>query len=105
MSSISFSNTKIVVAQDAISCDLDGEAVILHVGSGTYFGLNPIGAEIWNRIREERSVSEICEQLMTEYDVSKEQCETEVMALLHRLSEQGLVQMVPNEVSEEAVRS
>lgn len=98
-------NTIVVSSSDAISCDLDGEAVILHVGSGTYFGLNPLGAEVWNMIQNQRTVSEICDLLTEEYDVSREQCETEVMALLQRLSEEGLVRMTTDEVASQTARS
>lgn len=98
-------NTTVIASSEAISCDLDGEAVILHVGSGTYFGLNPLGAEIWSLIQQERTVSEICDRLLDEYDVGREQCETEVMALLCRLKEEGLIRMTTHEVTSQAVHS
>jgi hypothetical protein len=35
----------VVAAKDQVSCDLVGEAVILDMKSGIYYGLNPVGAE------------------------------------------------------------
>ena len=32
--------------------DLDGEAVILDLGSGTYFGLNQVGTRVWQLISD-----------------------------------------------------
>ena len=29
------------------SCDLGGEAVLLNLESGQYYGLDPVGARIW----------------------------------------------------------
>ena len=105
MLTIVLSNTTVVADPGAITCDLDGEAVILHAASGTYFGLNSIGAEIWNFIQQERSVSEICEHLLLEYEVTAEQCEAEVMSLLEHLHQQGLARMNTHEVDSETVRS
>jgi hypothetical protein len=99
------SNTTVVAGSSAISCDLDGEAVILHAESGTYFGLNTIGAEIWNLIQQQRTVGEICEHLLGQYEVGSEQCEAEVMSLLRRLEEEGLARMTTDAIDTETVRS
>ena len=95
MTSSTLPDTKLIVAtKDAVSCDLEGEAVILHLSSESYFGLNPVGATIWEFIQQARSVDEICAHLLTEYDVDREQCEAEVRNLLEAMREQGLVEIV-----------
>jgi len=48
----------VVVSKDQISCDLAGEAAILELKSGTYFGLDEIGATVWNVIVQPRRVVE-----------------------------------------------
>jgi hypothetical protein len=52
MSPTASSNSVVTAADDQISSDLYGEAVILNLKPGTYHGLDPIGAQIWQLIQE-----------------------------------------------------
>lgn len=89
----SAAGTNVIIAtKDAISCDLNGEAVILHLPSETYFGLDAIGATVWALIQQKRTFDELCDTLMAEYDVSRDQCAAEVGRLIDSMSEHGLVE-------------
>jgi hypothetical protein len=81
----------IKVAKEQVACDLAGEAVILSLKSGQYFGLNEVGARIWNLIQEPKTVNEIRDALLQEYDVETECCERELLVLLQDLAAKGLV--------------
>lgn len=85
---------RFVVSSEQVSCELGGEAVILHTGRGVYFGLNEVGAEIWNLLQQPRAVPEICEAITQSYAVSPQECERDVHELLKQLSEAGLIQQV-----------
>jgi hypothetical protein len=87
-------NAKIVVTQDQVSCDLSGEAAILNLKSGVYFGLNTVGASIWKLIQEPRTVKEIRDALMEEYDVEPKRCEQDIIELLQKLSTHELIKIV-----------
>ena len=90
---ISFCST-VAAATDQVSCDLAGEAVILNLKSGIYYGLDPVGARIWELIQEKpRSVEEIHNILLTEYEVEPERCEQDLLALLQQLAEHSLVEV------------
>ena len=87
------SRSSVVVACEGnISCDLAREAALLDFHSGTYYGLNQIGAQIWRPIAEPRSVGEICDVIVAEYDVAAQVCEHEVIALFGELAARGLVE-------------
>jgi hypothetical protein len=93
-SSPSISKNSIVVASpDQVSSDLSGESVILNLKSGTYFGLNEVGSCIWQLIQEPKTVSDVCESILAEYDVDAQTCETEVQALLVDLLAAQLVEI------------
>lgn len=83
----------IVASKDQISCDLAGEAAILDLKSGTYYGLDEVGATVWGLIAEPRRVSEIQEALLDRYDVEVERCGRELIQLLGELRAQGLIQV------------
>jgi hypothetical protein len=93
-SSSSISKHSIVVASpDQVSSDLSGESVILNLKSGTYFGLNEVGSSIWQFIQEPKTVSDVCESILAEYDVDAQTCEAEVQALLIDLLAAQLVEI------------
>jgi hypothetical protein len=83
----------VVVAADQVSCDLAGEAAILNVKNGLYYGLDPVGARIWNLMQEPRAVAEIQNTITSEYDVEPERCAQDLAALLEKLLAEGLIEV------------
>jgi hypothetical protein len=88
----------IKVAKEQVSCDLAGEAVILNLKSGQYFGLNEVGARIWALIQEPKTVDELLQALFEEYDVTLDQLERDLLALLEKMVAKKLIE-VGNEKS------
>jgi Coenzyme PQQ synthesis protein D (PqqD) len=83
----------VVAAKDQVSCDLAGEAVILHLKSGMYYGLNTVGARIWDLIQAPMTVDALRDTLLQEYNVEPQLCERELLTLLEELAVQGLVEV------------
>jgi hypothetical protein len=71
--------------------DLEGEAVLLEMKRGVYFGLDPIGTRIWHLLLQGRSVRDVVATLVAEYEVGETQGAEDVLALVRQLQEQGLV--------------
>ena len=89
----------VVASKDQVSCSLENEVAIVHVTAGVYYGLDPVGARIWELIKTPRSVRSIRDALLAEYEVEPDRCESDLLALLRDLREVGLV-----EVSDEEFR-
>jgi hypothetical protein len=83
----------VVATKDQVSCDLAGEAAILNIKSGVYYGLDPVGARIWSLMQEPREVVEIQNTITGEYDVEPERCAQDLMALLEKLLAEGLIEV------------
>lgn len=83
----------VVAAKDQVSCDLAGEAAILNIKSGVYYGLDPVGARIWNLMQEPRKVVEIQTTITDEYDVEPERCARDLVGLLEKLLAEGLIEV------------
>src|ERR1700722_15240965 len=83
----------VVAAKDQVSCDLAGEAAILNIKSGVYYGLDPVGARIWNLMQEPRAVVEIQNAITDEYDVEPERCARDLFGLLEKLLAEGLIEV------------
>lgn len=87
-------HTDVVVAsRSQLSTSVGSETVILHTDKGEYFGLNEVGASIWRLVQQPRSVEEIKSELVSEYDVTPEQCEEDLMQILAQLVEAGLIEI------------
>jgi len=71
--------------------ELQGEAVLLNLDSGIYFGLDPVGTRMWQLIVERESLAEVAHAIEDEFDVSKERCTADLLALVAKLEGQGLV--------------
>jgi len=87
----------VVATKDQVSADLSGEAAILNLKTSTYFGLNTVGASIWKLIQEPKTVNQIRDAIVEEYDVEPDRCEHDILELLQELSKYGLIEIVDGE--------
>ena len=83
----------VVAVKEQASCNLADEVVILNLKAGVYFGLNPVAARIWNLIREPKTVHEIRDAILEEYDVDAERCEGDLLVLLRDLAAKELIEV------------
>ena len=84
---------EVVAVRGQISCDLEGEAVILHLDEGVYYGLNEVGAKVWTLLQTPRTVSTIRDALMQHYDVQPDDCTRDLLDLLNRLMDWKLIEL------------
>jgi len=67
-----------------IDGELDDNQVMMHLERGKYFGMNHVGKRIWELIEQPKTMEEITQTLLSEFDVTICQCEKEVEAFLNR---------------------
>ena len=92
----------VVASLGQVSCDLDEDAVVLNLGDGVYYGLNPVAARIWSLLQEPIAVLDVRDRLLDEYDVEAERCTAELMAVLSEFRERGLIEFPDAPVGAEA---
>ena len=80
-------------SEDAVFRELEGEAVILNLQTGTYFGLNESGTRIWNLIQQQVSLEKVLEALQVEYDAAPETLRNDLLQLVGQLQQKGLVRV------------
>lgn len=80
--------------KDHLFSDLAGEAVILSLKNGKYYGVNHVGAAIWSAIQQKSSLAEIETVLMQEYEVDEETCRSEVKSFLDNMIQEELVDVL-----------
>jgi coenzyme PQQ synthesis protein D (PqqD) len=79
------------LSPDVLYRDLEGQAVILDLSSGLYFGLNEVGTRIWALIGEGRSVADIVQILSHEYEADASNIERDVRELADALLSRNLI--------------
>jgi hypothetical protein len=70
------------------------ETVLLDLASGNYYGLDPVGARIWQLLGEGKTLAQVCDVLVAEYEVPRATLESDVEQLVGQLGEKGLLHLV-----------
>jgi hypothetical protein len=76
---------------DVVCRELEGEAVLLHLGTGVYFGLNAVGTRIWQLLGEGRAPAAIVDVLALEYDADRGTIAADLEALIAALAAKQLI--------------
>jgi Coenzyme PQQ synthesis protein D (PqqD) len=86
-------DSRFVVSPDQVSCDLGGEAAILQLKSAIYYGLDPVGARVWELLRTPKTLAELRDAIVAEYEVDSETCERDLRGLLEKLASERLIEI------------
>ena len=84
-------NSTIFMKKQLNVSDLAGEKVMIDFETGKYFLIKGVGNDIWDMLQQEITPANIIENLLKEYDVSEEECETSVMEFLEKLQKLGFI--------------
>jgi len=79
------------ISEEVVFRELDGEAVLLHLATGIYFGLNDVGTRIWALLRQDGALQSVFEAMKQQYDVAPERLEKDLLELVEQMRSKGLV--------------
>ena len=92
--SVSFTD-RIRVPRDVLISRLQEESVLLNLDNESYYGLDDVGTRMLSVLNSSDSVQSAWLQLVDEYDVDREVLRDDLVSLVERLLEQGLVEVSP----------
>lgn len=81
----------ITISSDVMARQVGDETVLLHLASGSYYGLDPVGARVWQLLSDGRTPQQACEQLLQEFEVTADVLEVDLQRLIGELLAHGLV--------------
>ena len=87
-------DTFVVAADNLASADLDGEAILLNINTGYYYGLNEVGARIMDLMQEPTSLAAIMDRLLEEYEVETAHLERDLMTFLQEMEDRQLIRVM-----------
>ena len=93
MNSAVTERSTVVAVSHQVSSDLGGEVAILDLSGGMYYGLDEVGARIWELVQEPRVVEDVQGVILEEYDVEPEIAKRDVLTLLQALVDRELVEV------------
>jgi hypothetical protein len=67
---------------------------LVPIGKTRLYRFNALGSRVWQLIERPQSVSALCETLQSEFAVSYETCERDVLNFLNQLADENLVRTV-----------
>ena len=82
---------KVSIPTHVMARTVGNETVILDLASGTYYGLDPVGARMWQLMADGQTLAAVCDMLLDEYEVTREALEGDILRLTEELRLKGLV--------------
>jgi len=89
---ISFSD-RVTVPDDVLISSLQDESVILNLDSERYYGLDDVGTRFMSVLTTSESIEIAYERLRDEYNVDPEVLREDLIALVERLIDQGIIEI------------
>ena len=84
----------VVAAPGQLSTTFGDEVIILGLDESMYYGLSSTGVRIWELVQTPRTVDEILETVISEYEVDRHRAESDLEALLIELHNRGLIAII-----------
>ena len=89
---VSFSD-RVRVPDDVLISRLQEESVILNLDSERYYGLDDVGTRFLSALTTSDSIEAAYQSLAEEYDVDPEVLQQDLLALIHHLLQQGIIEV------------
>lgn len=84
-------DTRVTVPSGVMFRDLDGEAVLLELQTGRYYGLNETGTRMWLLLLEHGRLAPALDALLREYEVLESQLRGELLGFVEMLASRRLL--------------
>jgi hypothetical protein len=83
--------SRVKINDEVLFQELQGEAVLLDLRTGVYFGLDRVGTRVWQLLGEHGALSTVVGAMLHEFDVDEQRCAGDLLVLTEQLREQGLI--------------
>ena len=83
----------VAVPEEVVLRHVSGEAVLLNLKNEHYYGLDEVGTRIWMALNDEPSIQASIDVLLDEYDVTFQTLQQDVLELVGKLVEHGLLEL------------
>ena len=78
----------------AVCTELDGEVALFQSNTCDYLDLNETGSAIWNALKTQPTLPELCKNLQEEYEVTSDECKSSIETWLEAALEKKVIAVV-----------
>lgn len=86
-------HTVVVASSDQLASSVGGCTVILNYATGRYYGVDEVGARIWQLIQEPVTIGDVHRTLVSEYDIDPARCEADLQRILEQMIQAHVVEV------------
>jgi hypothetical protein len=83
----------VAISPEVVFKELGGEAVLLDLASGIYFGLDETSTRLWQLMTAHGSLRRVYDDMLAEFEVEPGRLQTELLDFVRELSRRGLVSL------------
>jgi Coenzyme PQQ synthesis protein D (PqqD) len=84
-------DSRVVIPESVVAREVAGETVILDLDSGTYFGLNPTGSDMWRAIATGGSIGDALAIVERAYEVDPAVLRDDLLRLTEQMLRKRLL--------------
>ena len=78
----------------AVCTELDGDVALFQSNTCDYLVLNETGSAIWNALKTQPTLPELCKNLQEEYEVTSDECKSSIETWLEAALEKKVIAVV-----------
>ena len=78
----------------AVCTELDGDVALFQSNTCDYLVLNETGSAIWNALKTQPTLPELCKYLEEEYEVTTDECKSAIETWLEAALEKKVIAVV-----------
>lgn len=88
-------------SRQVMSETIDGETIIIHLGTGSYYSLQQVGADVWSAVARAANEEQVVDEIVARYDVAPDEAAPAIASLLQELEQENLILRSENGASYE----
>ena len=88
------SNKRFKQHRQAVCTELDGDVALFQSNTCDYLVLNETGSAIWNALKTQPTLPELCKNLQEEYEVTSDECKYAIETWLEAALEKKVIAVV-----------
>jgi len=77
--------------KDVVTQENKDGSFLLHMDTGIYFGLDPVGSQLWSQLKEPKNLESLTQYLIEEFEISKDQAQQDSLDFIENLRSHKLV--------------
>lgn len=85
--------SRISIPKEVLFREIAGEAVLLNLETGKYFGLDQVGTRMWQLLAQHNQIEPALDDLVREYDTTKDQLQRDLLDLVDKLVSHQLIEI------------